>query len=208
MSVQPKPRFTPADYLELERVAERKSEFYNGEIFAMARASEEHNTIVVNLTVSLAPQIRGKPCRTFVNDMRVKMVDAPVFYTYPDVVIVCGERQFEDASVDTLLNPTVLIEVLSPSTEGYERGSKFAFYRRISSLQTYVLVAQDRPSVEVYERQPDGRQWLLSEANVLSESLPLPSIGCTLALAEVYDNVSFPPPAPPQDGAKDAARSR
>jgi hypothetical protein len=101
-----------------------------------------------------------------------------------------------------------LTKVVSPSTEGYDRGSKFAFYRRIPSLQTYVLVAQDRPSVEVYERQPDGWQWLLSEANDLSESLSLPSIGCTLALAEVYDNVSFAPPARPRDKAGDAIQTR
>jgi Uma2 family endonuclease len=208
MSVQPKPRFTPAEYLESERAAPTKSEFYGGEIFAMAGASEEHNIIVVNLAVSLAPQLRGRSCRTFVNDMRVKMVDAPVFYTYPDVVIVCGERQFEDASVDTLLNPTVLIEVLSPSTEGYDRGNKFAFYRRLPSLQNYVLVAQDRPQVEVYERQPDGRQWLLSEANDLSESLPLPAAGCVLRLADVYENVVFSPAAAPQSESDDATRSR
>jgi len=201
MSVQPKPRFTPDEYLELERAAPYKSEFYNGEIFAMAGASEEHNIIGVNLSREISTQLRGRPCRTYANDMRVKMVDAPVFYTYPDVVIVCGERQFEDASVDTLLNPTVLIEVLSPSTEGYDRGNKFAFYRRIPSLQTYVLVAQDRPLVEAYARQPDGRQWLLSEANGLSESLSLPAVGCTLRLADVYENVVFPPPpAPPADG--------
>ncbi len=201
MSVQPKPRFTPAEYLELERAAPYKSEFYKGEIFAMAGAGEEHNTITFNLAALLAPQLRGRPCRGFTTDLRVKMVDAPVFYTYPDVVVVCGERQFEDASVDTLLNPTVLIEVLSPSTEGYDRGNKFAFYRRIPSLQTYILIAQDRPLVEAYARQLDGRQWLLSEANDLSETLSLPAVGCTLRLADVYENVVFPPPsAPPADG--------
>jgi len=206
MSVQLKPRYSPEEYLALERAAEHKSEYFDGEIFAMAGASEEHNLITVNLSRELSTQLKGRPCRTYSNDMRVK-VDASGLYTYPDVVVVCGERQFEDAQVDTLLNPTLIVEVLSPSTEAYDRGQKFRLYRGLASLKTYVLVAQDTPQVERYERQPDD-QWLLSEAQNLEDALPLPGIGCHLALSEVYDNVAFAPPASPQDGAEDAARSR
>jgi Uma2 family endonuclease len=206
MSVVLKPRYTPEQYLDIERAADYKSEYFDGEIFAMAGASEEHNTITFNLSGALVPQLRGTGCRGYAGDMRVK-VDASGLYTYPDVVVVCGERHFTDDHLDTLTNPTLIIEVLSPSTEGYDRGQKFANYRRIPSLETYVLVAQERAHIEKFERRPDG-QWLLSEASDLTGTLPLPSIGCTLVLAEVYDNVSFPPPAPPQDGAEDAARSR
>jgi Uma2 family endonuclease len=206
MSTLPRPRYTPDQYLALERQADHKSEYFDGEIFAMAGASEEHNTITFNIAGELRAQLRGTPCRGYTSDMRVRVEETDL-YTYPDVVVVCGERRFGDEHLDTLLNPTLLIEVLSPSTEAYDRGQKFANYRRITSLQTYVLVAQDRPHIEKFERWPDG-QWLLSEASDLAGSLPLPSIGCTLTLAEVYDNVSFPPPSPPQDAAEDAARSR
>jgi Uma2 family endonuclease len=160
MSVVLKPRYTPEQYLDIERAADYKSEYFDGEIFAMAGASEEHNTITFNLSGALVPQLRGTGCRGYAGDMRVK-VDASGLYTYPDVVVVCGERHFTDDHLDTLTNPTLIVEVLSPSTEGYDRGQKFANYRRIPSLETYVLVAQDRAHIEKFERRPDG-QWLLS----------------------------------------------
>ena len=127
-------RYTPEQYLELERKAPYKNEFVNGQIYAMPGASRAHNLITGNTHREVSSQLRGRPCETYVSDMRVK-VNTTGLYTYPDVVVVCGEIRFDDAQKDTLLNPTVLIEVLSPSTEAYDRGEKFAHYRRLASLQ-------------------------------------------------------------------------
>jgi Uma2 family endonuclease len=189
MAVHYKPRYTPDQYLDMERAADHKSEYSDGEIFAMAGASEEHNLVGVNLVREISTQLRGTLCRTYANDMRVK-VEATGLFTYPDVVIVCGERRFADDHLDTLTNPTVVIEVLSPTTEGYDRGRKFANYRRIPSLQAYVLVSQDQALVECYERQENG-QWALTEARGLDASLALPAVTCTLALADVYADIDF-----------------
>jgi Uma2 family endonuclease len=188
MASLPKPRFTPEQYLALEREAETKSEYFDGEIFAMSGASRQHNLISVNVIAELRAQLKGRPCEVYGSDMRVK-VDPTGLYTYPDVV-VCGEVRLEDEHLDTLLNPTVLIEVLSPTTEAYDRGKKFAHYRRLDSLTDYLLIAQDQPRIEHYARQAD-QKWVLSEASELCASLPLTSLGCTLALAEVYDRVTF-----------------
>ena len=127
-------QYTPEQYLELERKAPYKNEFVNGHIYAMSGASRAHNLITGNTHREVSSQLRGRPCETYVSDMRVK-VNTTGLYTYPDVVVVCGEIRFDDAQKDTLLNPTVLIEVLSPSTEAYDRGEKFAHYRRLASLQ-------------------------------------------------------------------------
>ena len=194
MSSLPKPRFTPEEYLALERPAEYRSEYFNGEIFAMAGASREHNLIAGNVSRELGNQLKGRPCETYQTDMRVR-VSAMGLYTYPDVVVVCGEPQFENDSVDTLLNPTLLVEVLSPSTEAYDRGDKFEQYRTLESLADYVLIAQDRYRVERFARQPDG-QWLLSVAKSLDAEVSLASIGCRLPLADVYDRLSLPKPPP------------
>lgn len=187
MSSQPKLRCTPEEYLALERKADYKSEYVNGEIFAMSGASEQHNLIVLNVAVALHTQFRNRPCKVYANDMRVK-VSPTGLYTYPDVVALCGEPQFDDDQKDTLLNPVVIIEVLSPSTEAYDRGGKFGHYRKLAALQEYVLLSQDKPHIEHYMRQPDNH-WLLSEASTLQDTMRLPSIHCTLALAEVYDKV-------------------
>ena len=190
---------TAADYLALERQAETKSEYLNGRIYAMSGASEEHNTIVFNLARRIGNQLDKKPCRGYVNDMRVK-VNPTGLYTYPDVVVVCGEPRFEDQHVDTLLNPTVIIEVLSDSTAAYDRGEKFAHYRALQSLSDYLLVAQDQPRIEHYQRQPDGR-WLYSATDGLEAQVEITNIGCVLHLAEVYEWVAFAEPdyesAPP-----------
>ncbi len=178
---------TPEQYLAMERAAETKSEFYGGEVFAMSGASRQHNTITTNTLVSLHPQVRRRRCNIFANDMRVK-VAATGLYTYPDIAIVCGGAKFEDAELDTLLNPTVIIEVLSKSTATYDRGEKFEHYRKIPSLVEYLLIAQERRLVEHYIRQPDGR-WLLSEASDLQDVVELPTIECRLALADVYEDV-------------------
>jgi Uma2 family endonuclease len=190
VSTQTKRYYSPAEYLELERAAEFKSEYFDGEIFAMSGASRAHGLIAANILASLHGQLRGKPCELFVADMRVK-VDATGLYTYPDLVVACGDIRFEDKSLDTLLNPLVVIEVLSPSTEAYDRGTKFEHYRRLESLQEYVLVAQDRYHVDVF-RRGEGGDWILSEARGLEETIRLPAIECQLELREVYDKVELP----------------
>ena len=181
---------TPADYLAMERRAETKSEYLNGAIYAMSGASREHNTIVFNLARRIGNQLDNKPCRGYVNDMRVK-VSPTGLYTYPDVVIACGELRFEDQHLDTLLNPTVIIEVLSNSTEAYDRGEKFAHYRALESLTDYLLVAQDKPRIEHYQRQVDG-QWLYSVADGMDAQVELATIDSKLQLAEIYERVEFP----------------
>jgi Uma2 family endonuclease len=182
-------RYTAEEYLAIDRAALTKSEYYAGEMFAMAGASEEHNIITVNLVVSLGLQLRGGPCRLFSADMRVRIGTADL-YAHQDVVVVCGERRFADHQRDVLLNPTVIIEVLSEDTEAYDRGDKFAGYRQAETLQEYLLIAQNRLRIEHYIRQPDGR-WLLSESDDLKGVLHLPSLGAELALSEVYDGVNF-----------------
>ena len=156
--------YTPEEYLALERKASCKSEYVNGQIIAMTRASRIHNLIAGNFYRDASQQLRGRPCEAYISDMRVKVRHTGL-YTYPDVVVVCGETRFEDVDNDTLLNPTVIVEVLSASTEAYDRGEKFAHYRRLESLQEYVLVAQDKVRMEHYAQQ--GAQWLLSEASAL-----------------------------------------
>ena len=189
MSLQPKPRLTPEDYLALERSADFKSEYFNGEIFAMTGASESHNTIAVNVSSEIRQQLKKRPCKVYANDMRVK-VDPTGLYTYPDVVVTCGKAQFDDTHLDTLLNPVLIVEVLSDSTEAYDRGRKFEHYRKLDSLVEYVLIAQNRPHIESYRRQAD-QQWLLREYSELDGTLRLLSIDCDLALAEVYDKVEL-----------------
>jgi Uma2 family endonuclease len=190
VSTQPKTFLTPEQYLEIERAAEYKSEYYDGEMFAMAGAGEAHNVLAGNLVTGLNNQLRSRPCRVYPSDMRVR-VRATGLYTYPDVVVVCGERRFLDEQRDTLLNPSLLVEVLSPSTEAYDRGRKFKHYRSIESLREYLLVASDRVQAELYTRQPDGR-WLLTSADRLEDSLDLESIGCRLALMDLYEKVDLP----------------
>jgi len=183
------PRLTPEQYLALERKATTKSEYLNGYVYAMAGASREHNLIAGNIFGELRFQLRGRPCEVYVNDMRLK-VSSTGLYTYPDVAVVCDGPRFEDTHLDTLLNPIVLVEVLSPSTEAYDRGEKFAHYRRLESLQEYFLVAQDRIRVEHYLRQ--GEQWLLTELSDLDDVLHAVSIGCDLPLREIYAKVELP----------------
>lgn len=180
----------PAEYLEWERGAETRSEYLNGCIYAMSGASLEHNRIVASLAITLGAQLRGKPCEPFFGDMRVK-VSPTGLYTYPDIVVVCGEPRLEDEHFDTLLNPTVIIEVLSANTEVYDRGAKFAHYRALESLTDYLLVAQDKPCIEHYCRQADGR-WLYSTAEGLAAGVEIATIHCTLPLAEVYERMVFP----------------
>jgi Uma2 family endonuclease len=189
MSAIPKRKLTPEEYLEIERKAEYKSDYFNGEIYAMAGAKRNHNKIVGNLNGLVWQHLKGKDCEFYPSDMRV-FVPQTGLYTYPDVVVVCGEPKFQDKVFDTLLNPTLLIEVLSESTESYDRGKKFQHYRSIESLQEYVLVSQDEARIEKYVRRGDGF-WLLSEAVGLNSEIEFTSIECRVALAEVYDKINF-----------------
>ena len=190
---QPAEQFiTPADYLVLERKALIKSEYLNGRIYAMSGASLQHNRIVAGLAVTVGNQLRRKSCEPFFGDMRVK-VSPTGLYTYPDVVIVCGELRLEDQAFDTLLNPTVIIEVLSDSTEKYDRGEKFAHYRALDSLTDYLLVAQNQPRIERFNRQAEGH-WLYSVADGLDAQINVGVMDCVLRLNEIYERVSFAAP--------------
>ena len=184
MSAHPKASLSPAEYLALERAAEHRSEYFDGEVFAMAGASPRHVAIVSNVVGELHARLKGGPCRVFSSDLRLR-VSATGLYTYPDVVVACGELRFDDELADTLLNPTVLFEVLSPSTQSYDRGEKFAHYRTLGSLDHYILLGQDPPQVEHYARQDDGR-WILWETTSLDETLDLPSIDVHLPVADLY----------------------
>ncbi len=190
MSTQPVPYVTPQEYLATERRTETKSEYYAGEIFAMGGASRSHNLVVANLISELHRQLKGRTCKVYPSDMRVK-VSSSGLYTYPDVVIVCGEEQFDDERQDTLLNPTVVVEVLSDSTEANDRGKKFEQYRRLQSLQDYVLVAQSHRHIEHFTRQSES-EWLLTEASSPDAQIRISSCECMLSLVEVYDKVEFP----------------
>lgn len=189
-------RMTEAEYLAFERASEHKHEYLNGEVFAMAGASERHVLICASVMFALYGQFRGR-CRVYVNDMRVKVRPSGL-YTYPDITVVCGHPQLEDNQLDTLLNPMLIVKVLSPSTESYDRGKKFQHYREIESLQEYVLISQDSPRIEHYVRQ-DHQFWQFTDAKGLDSSIDLPSIGCTLRLADVYEQVSFDSSEPPSD---------
>src|SRR5471030_2854802 len=196
MSTLQKTFLTPEQYLEIERKAEFKSEYYEGEMFAMAGAREAHNLIVGNLHSDLHQQLRPRPCRAYMSDMRVR-VSPSGLYTYPDVTVVCGEPQFLDEQKDTLLNPSLIVEVLSPSTEAYDRGRKFEQYKSIESFQEYLLIASDRMHIDLITRQADGR-WLIASASQPDDWLDLLSIGCRIKVANLYEKVNLGEIAAPQ----------
>ena len=179
---------TPEEYLAKERKALTKSEYRNGQIQAMPGASHEHNVIMGNTFAELHIQLRDRTCIVYPSDMRVK-VSSTGRYTYPDVVVVCDEPEFEDSHFDTLLNPTVLIEVLSPSTAAYDRGDKFAAYQKLDSLREYVLISQNSVCVEHYLREDQA--WDLTEFRSLSDVFHLTSIGCELSLRAIYAKIQF-----------------
>jgi Uma2 family endonuclease len=193
---QPKLSFSPEDYLAFERTAQTRHEYLDGQIYAMAGGSPPHNAICFNVAGELYLQLKGKPCQGFTSDQKIRADPADLF-SYPDVTIVCGELQFHDEFQDVLLNPKVIIEVLSPTTEAYDRGEKFARYRQIKTLSDYVLIAQDKPSLEHYVRQRGDRPWLYSVVTEMSGSITITSINCTLNLADVYAQIVFPKKRPP-----------
>jgi len=182
--------FSPEEYLSLERAAETKSEYFNGRIYARPAANRAHNIITINILGEFGSQLRGRPCEAYSSDMRVNVSDTGL-YTYPDASVACGEIKFADSVTDTLLTPTLIVEVLSKTTEAYDRGDKFAHYRRIPSLKEVLLVSQDRARIERFVRQ--GEEWKLTEFSGMEAVMDLPSIDCKLALREVYDKVQFPP---------------
>jgi Uma2 family endonuclease len=184
-------KLTPREYLARERVAAFKSEFYRGEMFAMAGGSAAHSLIIANLIREVGVRLKGGPCRVYDSNLRVK-VSTTGLYTYPDVTVVCEDAKFEDEVFDTLLNPRVLIEVLSDSTEKYDRGEKFKHYRNIASLQEYILVAQDEPLVESFVRQQNDT-WLLRPHVGMESVLACSAIPVTVPLNEVYAGVALPP---------------
>lgn len=189
MSSVPKHFITTDEYLHRERKAEFRSEYFRGEMFAMAGASANHNLIVLNGGASLRDQLKKKPCRVYPSDLKLR-IEATGLYTYPDLSVVCGEPQLDTDAGDVLLNPIVLIEVLSDSTEAYDRGKKFEHYRTIPSLKHYVLIAQDRHSIDCFTRSDDER-WSLTSCQGLEEKVALDAIECELEAAEVYDKVVF-----------------
>ncbi len=188
MSTVPKTDLSHAEYLRRERAADYKSEYYKGEMFAMAGASRKHNLIAGNLVREFGNELKLRSCEVYPSDMRVK-VDPTGLYTYPDVVVVCDEPKLEDEHFDTLLNPTLLVEVLSDSTESYDRGPKFKQFRRIGSLKEFVLVAQDRISVECYVRRSDDT-WTLRDYDAIEEIVRFESLGVEVAMEEIYRRVT------------------
>lgn len=180
---------SPEDYLALERQADVRHQYVNGEIFAMAGESLEHSTICFNIAAIIGAQLRGKPCRGFSPNMKVR-TRPDGLYTYPDLAVVCGEPVFHDERRDVLVNPKLVVEVLSPSTEAYDRGGKWIRYQQIETLSEYLLIAQDQPLIEHYTRQADGK-WLYFTVRDLADTVDLPAIDCRLPLAEVYDRIRF-----------------
>ena len=187
------PPVSPEEYLVRERAAEYKSEYWDGEIVAMSGAPEAHVLIAGNIHTALNNRVRGKGCRNYMSDMRVQF-DASNKTAYPDVVTVCGEREFKDGTRDVLLNPTFLVEVLSPSTERYDRGRKKDAYPLIESLREYLFVVQKEPRVELYRREADGN-WSCTIFQRTEDEIRLESLGCSLPPAEIYQDV-----LPPQGG--------
>ncbi|MBI3654382.1 MAG: Uma2 family endonuclease [Acidobacteria bacterium] len=190
MASNPKQHFTPEEYLELERQADFKSEYLDGQIYAMAGASPAHSAITFNLYGEVNPQLRSTSCRGFSNDTKVRSSYSGL-YSYPDLSVVCGEPIFLDDKGEVLLNPKVIFEILSPSTEAFDRGAKFLRYQILESFTDYVLIAQDEPRVEHFIRQEDG-SWRYVVVKGLENTLHIAAINCTIALAGLYNKIKFP----------------
>ena len=184
-------RLTEAAYLKIERAAEFKSEFFDGEMFAMAGGSPQHSLIATNLAREFGNRLMSSQCVPYNADLRIK-VETTGLCTYPDLSVICGPLKFAEGTDDTVVNPTLLLEVLSDSTEAYDRGKKFEHYRQISTLQEYLLISQKEPRIEQFIRQPDGR-WLLNESAGREASVHLPALRITLSLSEIFAKVTFVP---------------
>lgn len=191
MAANPKRKYTLEEYFDLELSTNERFEYFDGEIFSMSGVSEQHAQLEINFIASLSGDLRGRPCRVFPANMRIKVPSLPP-YRYGDVSVVCGQPVFEKiGGVDVLTNPTLIIEVLSDSTEAYDRGDKFTHYKSIVSLREYLMAAQHRPHLTQYVKQEDG-SWSYAEVNELSATIQLPSIDCALELSEIYRDVTFP----------------
>jgi Uma2 family endonuclease len=190
MATDALPRFTEEHYLSLERQSETKSEYYNGEIFAMSGASFPHNCLQIDLALAIGPRLLSRECDVLGSDQRLK-IQATGLITYPDLIVLCGPPQFaENAVKDTLVNPALIAEVLSPSTESYDRGKKFLHYRQIPSLRDYLLVSQDRVLVEHFTRQPDD-SWTFRAYPNREDILPLLNFSIEIPLRDIYRRVTF-----------------
>jgi len=188
MSTQPAHRYTLEEYLALERDSEVRYEYWDGEIFAMSGGTLAHDLIMGNASNSLGAQLPGKDCRVFTNNMQIKVPAAPP-YRYADGSVVCGKVEVERFNgADLLINPVLIIEVLSPSTEAYDRGDKFTFYKSIPTFREYLLIAQHRPHVTHYVKTESGK-WDYEEANGLDSSIYLHPIDCTILLSDMYSGV-------------------
>jgi Uma2 family endonuclease len=195
------PRYSVDEYLALERAAEERHIYLDGEIIAMAGESGEHGDISVNTVISLGTQLKGKPCRVRDKDTKVRSGPIPMkghsrkgMFSYPDILVICGEVEYHDAYKDVILNPKVIIEVLSESTESFDRGDKFQRYQKYNpTLTDYILVSQDKPLIEHFFRKPKGG-WSYDSFAGLDAEVAIASIGCTLKLADVYDRVKFSEP--------------
>lgn len=196
----PAPRYTPEEYLRLERDAEERHEYLDGEIYEMAGESWGHGDVSLNLVTELGTQLKGKACRARTKDTKVRSGPLPYnprkpkgLFSYPDAMVICGQPEFLDDFKDVITNPTAIFEVLSPSTELRDRNLKFQRYDKWNpTLNDYVLIAQNAPFVEHFQRQADG-SWLYRRYEGVEQQVPLPSIGCSLSLAALYDRVEFPP---------------
>ncbi len=189
MNPNPVPKMTPEEFLIWERAEEFRHEYRDGDIVAMSGARRAHNLISVNMARELSTSLRDRDCETYASEMRV-WIPKTRLYTYPDIVVVCGEPQFVDDEFDTLLNPVVVVEILSESTESYDRGRKFEQYRRVETLREYILISQPRPYVERFVKHGDGF-WQLSESNGPEAVLVLESLDVAIPLAAIYEKVKF-----------------
>ena len=189
-AIQPKQIYTLEGYFELEKSTNEKFEFFNGEVWSMSGASFSHNIIVQNLNIEIGSALRGKGCQSFPSDMRIKVPDYPP-YRYPDLTALCGKAEIEKiGGIDMLVNPQLIVEVLSGSTEAFDRGDKFSYYKSIESFTEYILIAQHRPHVSRFVKHGDGF-WMNLEYNDLSEEIELKSVPCKLSLQAIYRDVSF-----------------
>jgi Uma2 family endonuclease len=195
-----KRRYSIAEYLEMELKAAERHEYQYGEILAMSGGSGTHSFIIVNVTSEVRAALKGKPCSVAEGNLRVRS-RREARYVYPDASVICGDREYDpdDPSGHTILNPRVIVEVLSPTTEAYDRGDKFEYYQGIESLEEYVLIAQDRPSAQSFLRQPDGT-WSMMGVNGLEATLRVRSLQVQVPLAEIYYRVEFPERSPQTSG--------
>jgi Uma2 family endonuclease len=195
MSALPKRKFTAQEYLALERAAKHKSQLVDGVIYAMAGVSKEHSRILPNFTRAAGNAFNGGPCYPVSGDLKVKVAPTGM-YTYPDLIIMCSDMDVEDAHGDVLLNPKILVEVLSPSTERYDRGLKFQHYRNIDSLEEYILISQDRPHIDVFYRDilSDAKRWMIRMFDGLDDTFEFATIQANITMADIYRGIEFPEP--------------